>query len=166
MFMGLYLLDSLATQPVSQKIGGLRSLFKKPEIKYSSLIFIFMFKVMVVVVGGWHNVQRKTVVYASSWAYGMSDNCLCLSVSLVTFLNYPLGTWCQMNVWVFLCACLHVLLCGYNSSQVNPERMFWTFNLFCLISSILSGSLSLWSQRKWAGLNFQYFPECPQVWPS
>lgn len=106
-----------------RKQGGLGSMFTKLEIKYSGLVFIFVFYVMVVVVvvGGWRYLQRKGCL-CISWVHSMSENCLCLSVSLVTSPNYPLQFYAKW-VCVLMCTSAHSFLC------VFAQEMFLDFFL-------------------------------------
>lgn len=83
--------------------------------------------------GGWMTVQRNRW-FLHSWVYSISRNRLCLLVSLVTFLNYPLQLYAKWEC-VFICACLCMLSCGCDSSQLCKGK--W-FRLFLFVSCLCS----------------------------
>lgn len=70
---------------------------------------------MVAVMGEWHCIQGNGC-WCFSWVYATSHSSLCLSVSLVTFPNYPLlldAKWVRERVRLHVCVRFHVGVIPY-----------------------------------------------------
>lgn len=70
---------------------------------------------MVAVMGEWHCTQCDGC-WCFSWVYATSHSSLCLSVSLVTFPNYPLlldAKWVRERVCLHVCVRFHVGVIPY-----------------------------------------------------
>lgn len=71
----------------------------------------------------------------------MSENCLCLSVSLVTFSNYPLQFYAKKCVCVYAQASARAFMWVRCLTSLLRE-MFWTFFSLLSLLSVFTESVS------------------------